>query len=228
VVALEIDILDPAIQAEMANPSKFGIKPLALTPALKTRLDTLAARVCAPVKALSSMHPMMQLITVTLFDVRFADLEIAYGSEIFLSGYARGANKPVASLESVELQMRALLGGEPKAMLEGIERSLALIEQGKSRPITERMINAWASGNLSELQDYQKWCECAATQADRKALQTLNDERNPKLAAGIDKLIASGKSVFAAVGALHMTGPKALPKLLQEMGYKVERIAFDH
>ena len=62
---------------------------------------------------------------------------------------------------------------------------------------------------------------------DRKALQTLNDERNPKLAAGIDKLISSGKSVFAAVGALHMTGPKALPKLLQEMGYKVERVVFD-
>ena len=164
VVALELDILDPVIQADMANPAKFGIKPLALTPALKTRLDTLATRVCAPVKELSSMHPMMQLITVTLFDARFVDLEIAYGSEVFLSGFARGTNKPVESLESVELQIRTLLGGEPKPMLDGIDRSLALIEQGKSRPITERMVNAWASGNLNELETYQKWCECATTE----------------------------------------------------------------
>jgi uncharacterized protein len=228
IVALELDILDPAIQADMANPAKFGIKPLELSPTLKSRLDTLAARVCAPVKELSAMHPMMQVITITLFDARFMDLEIAYGSEIFLSGFARGANKPVESLESVALQLRTLLGGEPQPMLAGIDRSLVLMEQGKSRPITERMVNAWASGNLNELETYQKWCECATTDDDRKALQTLNDERNPKLAAGIDKLMSSGKTVFAAVGALHMTGPKALPKLLQEMGYKVERVVFDN
>jgi uncharacterized protein len=54
----------------------------------------------------------------------------------------------------------------------------------------------------------------------------LNDERNPGLAAGIDKLMGDGKPVFAAVGALHMTGLKAVPTLLAQMGYKVERVSF--
>jgi uncharacterized protein YbaP (TraB family) len=32
--------------------------------------------------------------------------------------------------------------------------------------------------------------------------------------------------VFAAVGALHMTGPLGLPQLMQQRGYTVERIRF--
>jgi len=30
--------------------------------------------------------------------------------------------------------------------------------------------------------------------------------------------------VFAAVGSLHMIGPKGLPALLAERGYRIERI----
>ena len=65
------------------------------------------------------------------------------------------------------------------------------------------------------------------TEAEAKFYRRLNDERNPGLAAGIDKLHRDGKRVFAAVGALHMTGPKALPTLLANMGYKVERVVFE-
>jgi uncharacterized protein YbaP (TraB family) len=32
--------------------------------------------------------------------------------------------------------------------------------------------------------------------------------------------------VFAAVGALHMTGPQGLPRLMAARGYLVERIPF--
>ena len=32
--------------------------------------------------------------------------------------------------------------------------------------------------------------------------------------------------VLAAVGILHMTGEKAIPKLLTEMGFEVTRVAY--
>ncbi len=226
VIALELDILDPAIQAQMADPAKFGIKFFDLPVPLKNRMAAAAQKVCAPMEQFAALHPVMQLMTVTLLDARFSALEISYGSEIFIAGFARGLQKPVESLESVELQLRLLMDGEPKETIEAIDHSITLLENGKSRTVIDRMTNAWANGNLNELQDYQKWCECVDSDAERKALQSLNDERNPGLAAGIDKLMRSGKSVFAAVGALHMTGAKALPKLLAEMGYKVERVAF--
>ncbi|MDH5253497.1 MAG: TraB/GumN family protein [Nitrospira sp.] len=43
VIALELDILDPEIQAQLADPSQFGITRVPLPPPLQRRMDTLAA-----------------------------------------------------------------------------------------------------------------------------------------------------------------------------------------
>lgn len=226
-IALELDVLDPAVQAQLMDVSRFSAKPLAMPPSLQGRMNALARKVCAPEAMLAKQHPMMQLMTVTLFDARFSELEVAYGNEIFLAGFARGADKTVVSLETVESQMRALLGGDAGETLESVSRAMTVLEQGKTRAITSRMAAAWASGDLRELENYAQWCECANTVAERRALQRLNDERNPGLARRIDKLLSAGKSAFAAVGALHMVGAKALPNLLQELGYQVERVTFE-
>ena len=89
-----------------------------------------------------------------------------------------------------------------------------------------RLAQAWESGDLQALEDYERWCECAATDAERAFMRKLNDERNTPLAAGIEAQHQAGRRVFAAVGALHMTGPQSLPRLLQQRGFKVERITF--
>lgn len=227
VIALELDILDPKVQAQMSDPSRFGIKNVTLPAPLKLRMETIAKRVCAPVEALVELHPLMQLITVTMLDARFSDLEMSYGSEMFLAGFARGAKKPIESLETPELQMHALLAGEAQDIIETVESGLTLVETGKQRALTERMINAWATGNLDELQRYAEWCECMITETDRKYMKGLLDDRNPHLAAGIDKLSRDGRKVFAAVGSLHMIGPNSVPKLLEKMGYTIERVVFE-
>ena len=88
------------------------------------------------------------------------------------------------------------------------------------------LAEAWAAGDLQTLERYAQWCECADTDEQRAWLRRLNDDRNPQLAAGIDALHARGHKVFAAVGALHMTGAQALPRLLQQRGYQVQRGGF--
>lgn len=90
----------------------------------------------------------------------------------------------------------------------------------------QQLAAAWASGDLAAIADFERWCECATTEAERAALQSLNDARNPALAAGIAKLHSQGLRVFAAVGALHMTGPQSLPLLLSQAGFAVERLRF--
>jgi uncharacterized protein YbaP (TraB family) len=227
VIALELDILDPQIQLQLSDPTRFGIKSIQLPPPLKQRMETLATRVCAPVAALAGLHPLMQLITVTILDARFSNLEVGYSTEIMLSGFARGAKKAIASLETAELQMRALLAGDAKDILEVVESGMTLFESGKQRVQTDRLVNAWGAGNLDELQRYEQWCECMNTEVDRKYMKGLLDDRNPHLAAGIDKLFRDGKNVFAAFGSLHMIGPKSVPKLLEKMGYKVDRVIFE-
>ncbi|HYN59292.1 MAG TPA: TraB/GumN family protein, partial [Rubrivivax sp.] len=79
---------------------------------------------------------------------------------------------------------------------------------------------------LATLERYASWCECADSEDQRALLRRLNDDRNAHLADGIDALHAQGHRVFAAVGALHMTGPQALPRLLAQRGYSVQRVPF--
>src|SRR5262249_48386324 len=157
------------------DPSRFGIKKVPLPPALKLRMETIAKRVCAPVEALEELHPLMQLITVTMHDARFSGLEVAYGSEIFLAGFSRGAKKRIESLETPELQMHALLAGEPQDIIETVENGLTLFETGKQRAQTERLIKVWETRDLDKLQRYEEWCECMITETDRKYMKGLLD-----------------------------------------------------
>ncbi len=226
VLALEIDLLSPEVQKKVSHPEALGIKPLVLPAALQQRMDAIAEQVCAPAAFMAGRHGVMQLVTVTIFDARFAGLEAVYGSDYFFAGMARN-NKPTRGLETPELQMQALLGGDEKELLELVDGALKIFGNGKQRAQTKRMVDDWAGGNLADLQKFEQWCDCVGTPAERKFLKRLNDDRNAGLAAAIDKLHSEGTHPFVAIGTLHMAGPQAVTRLLAGMGYKVERVSFD-
>jgi uncharacterized protein YbaP (TraB family) len=108
--------------------------------------------------------------------------------------------------------------------LRALRQGLAQLEDGSLRPVLRRLAAAWERGDLAELADYARWCECAADAADRAELKRLNDDRNPVLAARIAALHARGQTLLAAVGALHMTGPQALPRLLEQQGFVAQAL----
>jgi uncharacterized protein YbaP (TraB family) len=222
-LALEIDVSDTAalMQAAAAAPAAA---PLPL--ALRQRLERQALAACLPAPLMAQQHPVMQLTTLAMITARWEGLDAAYGQEFLLAAHARAHRLPVVALETPERQMQALIppAGTP---LEGlVARGLDQLEQGVARRITARLVAAWERGDLAELEDYERWCECVASAEERALMRRLNDERNPAMAERIDALHRDGKRVFVAVGALHMTGPQGLPKLLRERGYSVERVAF--
>jgi uncharacterized protein YbaP (TraB family) len=223
VMALEIDPTDPQLGALLQQATRAAP---AVDAALRKRLQAQATAACLPADALQGLHPMLQLVTLTLLQARQDDLEAAYGQELMLAAAARAAGLRIVALESVEQQVRALLPPDALQMQRLIEQSLEQLERGRSSPVLRRLAQAWAAGDLDTLERYAEWCECATDEAQRAWLQRLNDERNPQLAAGIDALHRQGHRVFAAVGALHMTGPQALPMLLAQRGYQVQRVPF--
>ncbi|MGH7802959.1 MAG: TraB/GumN family protein, partial [Candidatus Binatia bacterium] len=119
-----------------------------------------------------------------------------------------------------------LIPKDEKEALALIDETLEQLEENRARPLLRRLAEAWANGNLAEIESYEDWCDCVHDDDEREFLRRVNDERNPHLASGIDALHLSGKRVFAAVGALHMVGAKSLPKLLAARGYAVERMSF--
>ena len=139
-------------------------------------------------------------------------------------GKAQG--RRVVALESVADQIKTLVPDDEAEARSLLDQSLQQLEDRSARRVLEKLMRAWDSGNLETFENYERWCECAASEADKAYFRKLNDERNPAMADGIERLHRQGGRVFAAVGALHMTGPVSLPLLLAQRGFKVERLHF--
>lgn len=225
VLALELDPTDPALQAEMQAVSGQAGK-IDLSPADQARLDAQADAACLPREALRPMHPVMQGITYTILSARRDGLDPAYGQEFTLVGFARAQQRPILSLESMSLQMSVLLPRDATSARASFERLLSDLENGKGRTQLLRISEAWARGDLNVLGSLEALCACQPTQEEREFSRLINDERNPHLARRIAEEHAKGRPVLAAVGILHMTGPKAVTTLLAQQGFEVRRVSY--
>jgi hypothetical protein len=225
-LALELDLGDPdtlrRTQAAMARPQG---EP-ALPPAQAARLQRQAELACVPPAALAPLHPLVQAMTLAILAGRWEGLDPAWGQEQVLAGFARAAARPIVSLETPQAQLAALIPSRPEQAQAMLDQWLAQLEDGSARRQMQVLGAVWERSDLERLAQHDEWCECVRDEDDRATLRRLNDDRNPGLAERIDGLHGEGRRVFAAVGALHMVGPQALPALLQARGFAVERVPF--
>jgi uncharacterized protein len=222
VLALEIDPGDPALLAALAD-----IQPPASLPApVQARLAKAYERACVAPESLATLHPVLQATTLIVLEARWLGMDPLFALEMSLSQQARSQGRKIVSLETAAQQKAALVPDDQGEALQLLEQSLAQLEDQSGRRVLARLAQAWESSDLQALEDYDRWCECASSDSERAFMRKLNDERNPPLADGIEAQHKQGRRVFAAVGALHMTGPQSLPLLLEQRGFKVERIHF--
>lgn len=224
-LALELDPLDPATGAKLQE--LMAPKPTqTLAPDVRAKLVAVMKASCLPETLLSAMAPEMVAATLSIVVAKREGLEAEYGIDTVLAGFGRGAKKPVAALETAELQMKALLATSSAEVETMVKDAISELESGEARKVLARLANAWSKSDLAELETYDKWCECIETDQDRALMKRMLDDRNPGMAQGIDALHTKGQRVFGAVGSLHMIGPQGLPALLAKRGYVVERVKF--
>lgn len=222
-LALELDASDPATRSTLRKLTA-GDSNSALPDSLRQQLSERGRAACLPAQALEQLHPLIQAMTLTLLEARWDGLDAAFALEQALSHRARALRRPIVALETPQQQLDLLLPADPAHAHDMTRQMLEQLEQGRVRPVLMRLLDAWERGNLAELENYEQWCDCVADPQDRAWLRRLNEARNPAMADGIARLHSSGTRVFAAVGALHMTGPQALPLLLAQRGFQVERL----
>jgi uncharacterized protein YbaP (TraB family) len=225
VLAVEINPLAPSFMAEVQAAQAKAAK-LELTPAEQARLDAEADAACVPRAALAALHPVMQAITYVSLSGRRDGLDPAFSQEAILLGGAQATQRPVVALESVASQMAVLLPNDAAEARTLLNQTLDSLKRQESRTSLRRVGAAWERGDLDTIASPAKLCDCVPTADELKMLTRLNDGRNPGLADRIAEEHAKGKPVLAAVGTLHMTGPKALPLLLKERGFDVERVQY--
>ncbi len=222
-LALELDPLDPDVAAQIGRA--LDKRPrLKLEDGARARLRHQLQAQCMPAESADHVPAEWLLAGLSLNLARREGLDAQFGSETFLSMMARARGITVVSLETVDIQLQALLAQDETQARQQLTDGLSELESGRAREGLLDLVAMWESGNLQRLETYTHWCECVDTPLEQQQMQRLLDERNPALARHIDALHRSGQRVFAAVGSLHMSGPQGLPALLVGMGYRLERL----
>ena len=224
-LALELDPGDPELAQVFTAPGDVARNERVLA-GLEPRIARAAARECVPIAGLAAMRPILQVTSLSLYDTRRDGFHPELAVDAILWGMAGSLGIPVVGLETPASQLAALTPASEADERVLLAQSLVEIESGEGRTVLRRLLQAWADGDERALATYPDWCRCMDTPEERRYLQRHKDERNGPMADRLAALHAKGQRVFAAVGALHMTGPQALPGLLQSRGFDVQRIPF--
>lgn len=223
VLALELDPADPELAKIFMAPGDAARNGRVLA-GLRPRLAKAAATACVSAPALAAMRPILQVTTLSLADGRRDGFHPELAVDAMLWGFMQRLGRPIVALESPASQLEALVPASEADERVLLAQSLDEIESGASRRSLGRLLQAWADNDLAALTTYQQWCECMDSPEEQRYLRRLNDERNGPIADRLLALHAQGKRFFAAVGALHMTGPQALPALLRARGFDVRPV----
>jgi uncharacterized protein len=222
-IALEINPLDAQVVQELQSMLKGAPNTMPVNVAQEARMRSIAQKLCVEEMIKGDLPWSFKYIQLGIAQARQSGLEAAFGREVILAVLASSGQKPIHSLETTKAQMQALTlnWNVPSTV---VDKYLTQLEGDDYARILRKMLSFWSTNNLEQLAAYTDWCECADDPAEKKLFSQMNDARNPGIAIAIDRLHASGQRVFAAVGALHMAGPQALPTLLQQKGYRITRV----
>lgn len=195
-----------------------------LTAGRRARRDALAASLCLPAAALDPLPPALQATRLLVQQWRRDGLFTEYAVDSALIGAARALGTPVEALETAQHQLRVLSGGSVAEQRRRFDQTMAQAEASAARQQVRRLARAWADSDWDTLRRYPEWCACMNSAAERAQMHELLDARNAPMAGRIEALHAGGARVFAAVGMLHMIGPRGLPELLRARGFRVSAV----
>lgn len=220
-VAFELDLLDPDVLQRLQRAARAPAGQPRLPDALAERLAQQRSLACVG-SLLEGLRPELQVITLVSLSLRGDGLDPAWGIDGWLARLAHARRQTVLSLETPEQQVALLVAPRPAEVETVVRRGLDELEDPATRRVALRLAEHWAASDLAAIENFAQWCGCLESEAERQAHQAGVLARNPAMAERIATLHQRGARVFAAVGALHMTGPEGLPALLARRGFQVE------
>jgi uncharacterized protein YbaP (TraB family) len=206
----------PLIQQHGISPDR----PLSslLTAGEMTALNAAAAAAGMPAGQIDVFRPWFAGLALSVAPLIKAGYDPRSGVEIVLKERAEAAGKPVQGLETIDKQV-GILAGMPEADQLAFLRSL--LESWEDATVElDRMVDAWASGDVALLEQIAIDEMRSETPALYEALLV---RRNLDWADQIQTLLEGSGSVFIAVGAAHLAGDDSVQQILEGRGLTVTR-----
>lgn len=144
---------------------------------------------------------------------------------------AKRSGKTIGGLESPTEQFAPFDAMTRDQQVRLVERSLDQLEQAKdgdAGSITplERITRAWLAGDEDDVLALTQHVSGEGDELDAELAARLLDIRNERMALRLAALarISRGRTLFVAVGAAHLAGPKGLLALLEAHGFQPRRV----
>lgn len=218
---LMLEVVEPG-EAEMAGKiAKIGIDPDGpplsekLPPEVRERYKKAMADAGFAWQNFEMFRPWMAALNLTMTSLRKLGYSDGSGAEKILTDAARKADKSVSGLESVDEQLGMFAG------LSEDHQIAFLIEGLKELPQAEKqfasLVSYWSRGKADALA--KEMNESMPELAD-----VLLYQRNARWAKEIAARMEKPGTVFIAVGAGHLAGPKSVQDDLKTMGISSARV----
>jgi uncharacterized protein YbaP (TraB family) len=133
--------------------------------------------------------------------------------------YATAHNKSVEALETIDEQLRLLMPKNQKLEVEEFDASIKELNTDASE--IGSLVDAWKDGRMGEVARLMN----AGLKDTPGAMKLLIDDRNARWVTKISAMLDQHRVYFITVGAGHLAGPRGLPALLSQRGYRVEQLA---
>ncbi len=204
---------------------RYGVDPdrsltQKLSPTALATLRPVLDRDGVPLERVERLRPWAAAMMLSVAPMTQKGGEVASGVDAATTRRARTADKPIATFETFEQQLRIFADLPEQAELDYLDDvAREQLSPPRDGVALER---AWLKGDMgrlgSRLVDRMR--------AERPALyDALLRRRNLAWADRLDAEMRQGRGIdLVVVGALHMAGGEGLPALMRARGYSVRRI----
>jgi uncharacterized protein YbaP (TraB family) len=216
--------VEPAQMLEIV--AKYGMLPAGdtltthISKEASEALDAFCATNGLPRAALERFKPWFVTMTLTARAAQQAGADLGLGIDMHFIDQVKEPQR-IEELETADFQM-ALLSSATDA--EGAEMLASSLKQlGTAKELLGKLQAAYLSGDVELLARLAKQENDMPDAMAKKFV----DDRNVTMAERIASYLKGTEACFVVVGALHVIGDKGIVRLLQDRGYKVERVMPD-
>lgn len=168
------------------------------------------------------MRPWLIGLLLELDDLRDKGLQSEHGIDLQLIRRGTQTGKQQDALESLSDQLHALSSTPMEEQVADLTEQLdpAKVKDGDEK--SEQMLMAWKLGDVAAMTKLEEQFRREYPRTHQTIITDRNQRWIPKLKAYLDDRTSG--DVIAVVGALHLIGDHGVVKLLEQQGYKVERV----
>jgi len=224
VVVFEADLGDmnsPEAQMKMVQigraPEGEKLKDI-LSQATYAKLEAYLTEAGLPIAVFEPLRPWMVAVALMSTEIVKLGYSPEDGVDKYFFGKAKQDKKETVALETLDFQLGLFTSLTPQEQDAMLRETLQEISNFKKD--LQGIIDAWKTGDTQALDKFMLDAMRDYPQLHKKLLI----DRNKQWVDKLQKLHASGKTVFVVVGAAHLVGKDSVVDLLNAKGLKARQL----